>query len=302
MQSEPLKLSLYRVLQKEFGTQLKPIQQTKAALVEISHALEGTILDNNLPGMIFTGFQESSYWVKEVNRYRELAGLVQTMAVFSGLPKLPAAPSNNTEIPTLSTVMVTLSDGDLLRQEWFILAVTTEFSVLLCGLDRAEPVNREPDRVFDTVLSFEPAVIERTLNLLEEVLAHYRQDKLDQLREGRRLFPVLPPSPAYLSLLTTQFLQQSNYYRKVVRQLDQNEAMYATIRRLLHDASQPTTTLLALLELSQQIGEVDLDDISVMLQSSNELKEILDRLRQVSQFRKTTRDDADFLDTGEPLE
>jgi len=303
----PLKVSLFQLLKQEFGEELPVARLTKAALVQMSHALEGVVINHGLPAVVFTGFQQSSYWLKEVKRYRDMAGLAEAICIFSGPPSPTLAENAKTAqqvtqaAEAVDTVHVTLADDDALRQEWFLIVLTSEFSVLLCGLDQLEPVDREADRVFDTFISFDPAVVGPSLNLLEGVLAHYRQDKLAQVQQARRHFPPVMPTPRYLSLLTTQFVEQAGYYRKIARQLDQEQAMRATINRLLHDSSQPVTALLALLELSKQSGEVLPEDLDTLLEASYDLKQILSQLRNTTQFSNKKFHDIDYLDTGEPI-
>ncbi len=295
---EPLQVSLFRLLQKEYGPNLPLACLTKASLVELSHFLEATVLKNRLPAMVFTGFQQSKYWQEEIQRYRELAELTHSLCVFSG-PVTQA--QNEKDGQEIDMVVVRLTPDDALRQEWFLIVLTKDFSVLLCGLDRLEPTEREADRLFDTIITFEPAVITRSLDLLEEVLARYRPDRLAQVREGRQLFPVVSPTPAYLTLFIGQFLEQSSRYRLKAKQLDQEQAMRATIARLLHDASQPLTTLSSLLELSQRLGEISLEEVDILAEASNELIVILERLREVNKFHTSKYDNTYYLDTGKPL-
>jgi hypothetical protein len=194
-----------------------------------------------------------------------------------------------------------LADNDFLRQEWFLLVLTRQFSVLLCGLDRQEAISAESERIFDTFLTFEPKIIGRSLDLLRAVLAHYRPDKLAQLEESSIFFLPTNPHPGYLTDLITQFLTQISFYHKMMRQLDQEQAMHATINRMLHEASQPTTILLNLLEVIDQTHELLPEDLTILKDASFQLKKILQNLRNVSQFKTQHLDNIEFLDTGKPI-
>jgi rsbT co-antagonist protein RsbR len=298
--TEPVNLSLFRLLKTEFGDNLPVSRLTKAALVQISHALEGVVLEHQLSAMVFTGFQESSHWRQEVQRYRELAGLVHSVTIFAGPPaSAPATPVPD-DLP-LNTLQVTLAENDLLQQEWFLIVLSQEFSVVLCGLDQAVPVEREAERVFDTILTFEPKVTERTMQLLEGVLVNYRPDKLALIQEGQKLFPPVAPSPHYVSLLTAQFVEQTGYFQPVMRQLDQLAAMRATINRLSHEVGEPLTILVNLLEMAASPTDFTKEDFEAMVKAGNKLKALVDQLRKVNQFSIKKFENIEYLDTGKPL-
>jgi rsbT co-antagonist protein RsbR len=299
----PLQISLFKMLQANLGDSLAIARLNKAALVEISHALENTVLSNRLPSMVFTGFQESSNWRREIARYRELAEIAHSVCIFSGGPlSFPdQTDAQKGAYPEIEMAKVTLAKGDALRQEWFLLVLTKEFNILLCGLDQLESVDREADRVFETILSFDPVIITHTLDLLEKILEHYLPEKLTQIQEGRKLFPPVIPNMKYLSILTTQFVGQAGMYDKVRRRIDQEQAMRATINRLLHEASQPVTTQLTLLELCQQLGEVLPEDLETIFRSSQELKQLLEELSKVSSFNLKKFEQIEYLDTGKPI-
>ncbi|MEM6285094.1 MAG: DICT sensory domain-containing protein [Chloroflexota bacterium] len=66
-------LSIFQTLQDKIGDELPIVQLTKATLVHLSHTLEDFVLTKHLPAMMFTGFQESSHWRKETERYQQMA-------------------------------------------------------------------------------------------------------------------------------------------------------------------------------------------------------------------------------------
>jgi DICT domain-containing protein len=126
----PLNISLFELFRDAFSNRLTPLRATKVTLVDISHSLEELVIADRLPAMVFTGFQESSYWRKEADRYLKMAGIAHSISIFAGgMP--PEAPGSN-------YLHVRLSYNDTLRQEWFLLILTHHFSVLLCGRDRLE--------------------------------------------------------------------------------------------------------------------------------------------------------------------
>lgn len=188
-----------------------------------------------------------------------------------------------------------------MRQEWFLIVLTKEFSVLLCGLDKHEPVSMEAERKFETIISFDPAVITIALALIESVLEHYRPEKLKIVKEGSKNFPPCLPTPKYLSIITSKFIEQAAFYRPLLRRLDQEIAMRATINRLLHEAGQPITSLLMQLELLKGEKFLNIEDLNTLLSLSERLKGILDQLSKVSEFKTESFDGFLYLDINKPL-
>lgn len=192
--------SLFVMLLYEFKRQQVPvIRCTKSTLVHVSHALEDLVLSQNIPAMLFTGFQESAYWEQETQRYLELAKVTRQLCVFAGEPLPPESHA--------SQLHVTLADGDPLRQEWFLAILSDEFSVVLCGQDRLVDVPDEGMRQFDTVWSFEPGVVERVLDILEGVVQTYRPEKLAELQAARATYTVREPDLSIISNLTLSMIE-----------------------------------------------------------------------------------------------
>jgi len=61
----PLYISLFETLQQGLGRDVPTFTASKVTLVDVSHTLEDSIIENRLPSVIFTGFQESSHWREE---------------------------------------------------------------------------------------------------------------------------------------------------------------------------------------------------------------------------------------------
>ncbi|NJO21566.1 MAG: anti-anti-sigma factor, partial [Spirulinaceae cyanobacterium RM2_2_10] len=177
-------VSLFALLRDELGATVDVIRCTKATLVHISHTLEDMVLHNQLAAIIFTGFQESSHWREETERYRALVNIAQQVCIFAGAPLPPESAA--------SELRITLSGDDPLRQEWFLGILSDRFAVILCGQDQQSSVEEEALREFDTIWSFEPAVVDRVMGLLENVVAHYRPERLPQLQEARAQTACVP--------------------------------------------------------------------------------------------------------------
>ncbi len=200
VEQTPLSVSLYHEVKTLIGDRSPVIRCSKATLVHMSHTLEDMVLRHRIPAMMFTGFQESSYWKRETRRYRELAGIARQICIFAGKP-LPADQQ-------AKAIQVQLAKEDPLRQEWFVLILSEDFSALLTGQDLAvSPVRDEASRLFDVILTFEPIVIEQVLKRLDEVLAHYRPDRREELFEARQRFPLTASKPAYITEVVTEMLR-----------------------------------------------------------------------------------------------
>ena len=192
-------LSIFESLREKIGEELPITPLTKATLVHLSHTLEDFVLTNRLPAFLFTGFQESSHWRKETERYRALSEVAMQVCVFAGKPLPESVPAN--------AVQIELDGDDPLRQEWFLAIFSEEFSVILCGLDRMAPFLNEPERQFDTIWSFEPTVINDVLDALEHILEDYRPAVLPQLRQARDQYPPILPPTSILNRFTIELLR-----------------------------------------------------------------------------------------------
>jgi PAS domain S-box-containing protein len=234
-----MQLSLYQLLRLELGDKLPIIRCTKSTLVHLSHTLEDMVLTRELPALMFTGFQESSYWRAETQRYRTLATLAQQVCIFAGKPLPPDSAAN--------ALQITLASDDPLRQEWFLLILTEQFAVLLCGQDQLTFAEDEALRQFDTILSFDPDVIAPSLDLLDGVIARYRPDLLDQLQAARRRFPLVsPPIEVVQALLFNVMRFEENlntaladaHRREVMarQQLAESEERFRLIAETANDA------------------------------------------------------------------
>ncbi len=220
-----MSLSIFAALQNTLGDQLPTVSLTKATLVHLSHTLEDFVLKRKMPAMLFTGFQESSHWRTETERYRELADVAMQVCIFAGKP-LPAD-------QTLGAIQIELEGEDPLRQEWFVAILADEFSVILCGLDNLRPADREAHRTFDTVWSFDPTVVGSVLDVLEEVIANYRPDVLPQLLSARRTYPLGDPNVELLNTFMQELLRFEDklQYELMTRthDLELSEALYRSV-------------------------------------------------------------------------
>lgn len=234
-------ISLFTHLKQHFGARLELLHCTKATLVHLSHTLEDLVLREELPAILFTGFQESSHWREETERYRALANVAQQVCIFAGGQLPPEANAKE--------IHVTLQGDDPLRQEWFLCILSPKFSVVLCGQDREAAVAHEDLRQFATIWTFDPIIVNDVLDQCEAVVAHYRPDRAAELRAARQNFPPLIPDPAIITSFTWSMI---HFEEQLQQSLGRTRDMLAQqlrwqddmVHLLVHDMRTPLQSLL----------------------------------------------------------
>lgn len=219
-----VRVSLFAHLQAHFGKCINVLNCTKATLAHVSHTLEDLILRQHLPAIVLTGFQKSSHWREETERYRALADVAQHICIFAGGTMPPE--SNEREI------YISLEDHDPLRQEWFLCTLTPHFSALLCGQDYERATNSEATREFATFWTFEPQIINAALDLLIGVVAQYRPDRVAALQAALRQFPLATPDPYLFTVFTSELMRFEERLHRAIRE---REAQYRAISHLTAD-------------------------------------------------------------------
>ncbi len=249
----PLNISLYELFHDAFSHRLTPLRATKVTLVDISHSLEELVIADRLPAMVFTGFQESSYWRQETDRYLALAGIAHSVSIFAGgMP--PEAPNSN-------YLHVNLAYKDTLRQEWFLLVLTNQFSALLCGRDRLELVEEEPFRAFDTLWTFEPDLINDLVHLLARVVEHYRPERYETLIQSLKDFPPRQPDARYVTLLTSRVVGHLERQYQAQRQ---QHSFHSSPTTIVESGQEIDTALLPLFSASYLLlllGNIGVDRV-----------------------------------------
>ncbi|HEX8496318.1 MAG TPA: DICT sensory domain-containing protein, partial [Actinomycetales bacterium] len=100
---------------------------TKSTLVATSHLVETLVHEHAERCVLVSGFQHGRYWAAERDRYVELAGDHDVIALFAG--REPSA------LASVDHLALQLRSGDPLAQEWFVLALGPGLAITLCGLD-----------------------------------------------------------------------------------------------------------------------------------------------------------------------
>jgi rsbT co-antagonist protein RsbR len=255
--------SLFHSLQNRFADKLNSLAMPKASLVDISHLIEDIVINNKLKALVLTGFQESGYWDKESARYLQLAGIVTRVCVFA---------QGNLPLEDSSSIFVRLEDGDPLRQEWFLIVITTQFCCLLCGLDSQIAFESEAERVFETFFSFDPEHINISLDILEEALVLRNPAKLAELKEHRLAYKLGMPDPFYFNLIMNRMIEHLFRYQEVAKQLAEERATRAAVSEFLHQTSQPLTSALLTLDVMRMSGEITPEDLDFLYNAIDNLK------------------------------
>ncbi len=279
--------SLYNLLRQQLGDSLTPALFSKASLIDLSHILEDLVLTKALPALVLTGFQESSYWKKEVKRYFELAKIATTICIFSA-GKLPPESGNN--------IFVQLEPDDQMRQEWFLVIVTHHFSILLCGLDNLAEVSDEVDRTFETVFSLDPLHVNIALDILELALEKRNPARLEQLRTGRAKFTPSYPEIDYLNEIVTRFTNHLHHYHTASKELVKERIIRMIIAGIVHETSQPITALILTLEMAEMGKGLQPGDLEFITHAVLSLKERIDRLQKAVNYQETTLMGTEFIE------
>lgn len=218
--------SVFESLKATVRDRANLVQLTKATLVHLSHTLENMVLERHMPAYIIVGFQESTHWAEEIERYQALAELAHQILIFAGEPVPLEQPANIHQIK--------LRPDDRLRKEWFLIILGQDFSTVLAGLDQVVDDVDESLRRFDALWTFEPQAVHEVLKGLENILATYDPQQAEMLAAARAQFPpdALPNINA-INHFSTEIIrfedQLQHELRKLTVQLHQREALYRAI-------------------------------------------------------------------------
>lgn len=238
--------SLFKLIHQQFNHNAPAIRCTKATLVHLSHTLEDLVLSQNIPAMFFMGPQEHSQWRQEQERYQKLAQVAQQVWVFSSAHIAPPNEANFTQI--------TLNPDDPLRQEWFLVILSKPLALVLCAEDSQITAVNDATREFDMIWSFEPALVQQGLDLLEKIITAYRPEQLVSLQKIRTKYTAIKPDLALLADLTMRMVRFEETLHQRFRETEGILQRYQS--RLEAQVTQRTSDLLAAnQQLQQEIAE-----------------------------------------------
>jgi anti-anti-sigma regulatory factor/DICT domain-containing protein len=258
----PLYISLFETLQQGLGRDVPTFTASKVTLVDVSHTLEDGIIENRLPSVIFTGFQESSHWREETQRYLELAGIASQICIFAG---------GHPPVPEERHIAVTLTGDDPLRQEWFLLVLTQHFTAVLCGQDNLAPVQHEADRTFTTLFSFDPAVAIAACTAILPVVQRYRPERASELQDALAAFPPRHPDGTYTTKIMTKIIAhlQHRYddQAEQVRELERLRMEQIGLRDMVSELAVPVVPLFEGVIVVPLVGSLDTERAQQVLEN-----------------------------------
>lgn len=213
--------SLFDAVKRATSSTSSTFLCTKPTLVHLSHILEDIVLTNHLHALMFTGFQESSHWATETQRYRQLAQIAKQVCIFAGKP-LPIDAETD-------LVQVELAPQDPLKQEWFLLILSPTFSVVLCGLEKAKQGNHGE---FETIFAFDVPTLTAVSDELALILTRYRPDLLPELAQLRQNFATYQLYLPFVHHIISDLL---TFETTLNRQLAKSNAEQIAINQILKE-------------------------------------------------------------------
>lgn len=241
---------------------------SKATLTELSHVLENMLIEFDLPATVLTGFQVSRNWVSELARYERLVSpTARSVAVFA---------SGNLG-DTGNVLGFRLDERSRLTQEWFIIVLSTEFSVALFGEDNPGdvPPAEEMDRVFDAAWTFDPAIVRNLCDVLLHEVRRDHPDRADQVAAAMQQHPPRTASTIFEQRFNRRVFEameagRRRWRRELVRSQDIHDRLQRAnddLLRLERLAAIGTTAATLAHELNNPLASISMSAELMAMQS-----------------------------------
>jgi signal transduction histidine kinase len=272
---------------REVAPDLPVLQATKATLVASSHLIETLVAEHPEPCVLVSGFQHGRHWAAERDRYLELAGQNDVIAVFAGQEPLGEH---------VDHVGLRLRTGDPLGQEWFVLALGPGLAITLCGLDgdahsrTAEPL-AESDRLFEVVWSIRSDVAAVAVQVVVDAVRRSSPEQADAV--ARRLESGLRAPTAQEVARSGDHLLAGMVERMESVRLREQRGLAAAsqhkstfLSRMSHELRTPLNAILGfgqLLELEAQEPE-DQESVAQILGAGRHLVALVDELLDIGRI------------------
>ena len=274
---------------REVRPDLPVMQASKATLVASSHLIETLVEQHAERCVLVSGFQHGRHWAAERDRYLDLAGANDVIAVFAGREPLGA---------DVDHVGLRLGTGDPLAQEWFVLAMGPGLAITLCGLDgdahrrTGDPLH-ESDRLFEVVWSVQPAVAEAAGQAVVDAVRRSAPEQSEAVAErldaARRSRPPTAQEAAQAAdvLLAGMVERMDRLRLREKRGLAAVSAQKSTfLSRMSHELRTPLNAVLGfgqLLELEAQ-DEQTAESVTQILVAGRHLVALVDELLDISRI------------------
>jgi DICT domain-containing protein len=149
----------------------------KNTLVALCHALEDFILDSDSQPLVITAFQRGKWYLEEAERYGDLAGKAQQIAIMATSDTGFAEHSTSNRE---NVALVKLQENDPVAQEWHLMILSSSYTAMvLCqelsleDYGVAGQPQEDLERKFYGFWTFEPDLVKETVELAIEHIKTY---------------------------------------------------------------------------------------------------------------------------------
>ena len=261
-------------------------------MVVTSHLIEELVASSPDRAVLISGFQHGRNWAVERDRYLDLAGRHDVIAVFAGQP-----PPATWEV---EHVGIRLDDGDPLTQEWFVLALGPGLAVTLCGLDsgerldsRGDPPFDDSDRLFEVIWSFDPAVAHGALAVVLDAVARSAPDRVGQVRAAVGEVPADGVGPGEVAHSADQLVAglvtrlEHARAREVAAVRRATEAKNRFLSRMSHELRTPLNAIIGFTQLLQLEDDGrDAESLHHIAQAGEHLVGLIDEVLDISRIEE----------------
>ena len=289
----PVQTSLFGAL-RERRPDLVIARASKGTLVATSHLIEELVASSRGPSVLLSGFQHGRNWAVERDRYLELAGDHEVIAVFAGHEPPTSWETHH--------VGVRLNADDPLTQEWFVVALGPEVAVTLCGLDADTPPPSpdhaavdDSDRLFDVVWSFSPEVAHDALGVVTAAVEQAAPERVAEVRAAvdrlRGLEPIGPELVARgADQLVAGLVERVERSRRLERATAArvNLAKTEFLSRMSHELRTPLNVILGFTQLMRldDRGPQDEEGLGHIERAGRHLLELIDEVLDISRIEE----------------
>ncbi len=186
--SRPTPVSVFAGL-RERHPEVAPAVLTKRAVLGLTHALEDEFCARAASGFVLGCFQRERFYRQAQRRWAELARTAELAVAVADFPELVRPPDLPIEVPVDGT--------EAMAREWTLIIDSPGGAVCLAAWEHAgqtEPP--DPQRQFEVLWSFEPAVVRSATHVAAAVLSRFAPDVAAQIPAV--LAPLGPPLGAEL--------------------------------------------------------------------------------------------------------
>ena len=216
-------LSLFPLAQ-EAATGL--MSTSVATLLAISNGIEDAVIEHQLRGVFYAGFQRLSSFMPQVKRFAQLAEACGEVVIFAEPDVAP---------PTIPNVDFVLLKPDApLTEEWFIVFAHPTLGVTLLTREIQAPTKTEGrtsrplgrGRYYEGALLCDPAIVRRAESWLHHALGVEPAAQSD-------LTQVPPPYTAFLQSFTGSLEARNRELRALYQTLEERKEAVERLNRIV---------------------------------------------------------------------